>query len=286
MDCIKLIKRMKETQKIPFIYMVCTLPDRFDAVTEYRKDYGVYITGINRKKARYPFRTSSDRRLNFTLAHEIAHIALNHPQLPREAKTPHEIDLEEKEADEFAARLLMPESIIYTCNYYSVDSVAEYLNVSKTALLMRLNNLKRLNQPHAVKVPACSICGNTRFSAMADYCRICGQLLKNNLNGIRRIYYPEDIPTDRYKRVTVCPNCQSDCCHVTGDCCPCGTSIFNLCPECRYANPGNARYCEICGHSTVYYQKGFIKPWLEALNMQNDAISAVAEDYCGYSARD
>jgi hypothetical protein len=286
MDCVKLFRKMKDTQKIPFIYAFCDMPDKCDAITEYRKDHEVYITKINKKKVHYPFQTSYDRRLNFTLAHEIAHIALGHPLIPREAKTPEEIDMEEREADEFAGRLLMPEGIIYTCNYYSMAAVATYLNVSKTALLVRLNNLKRLNLPYAAKVPTCPICGNTHFSAMGEYCCICGECRRNEMKGIRRIYYPEDIRMDKYKRTIMCPQCHRDCSHVTGDSCSCGTSIFNLCSECNYANLGNARYCEICGQTTEYYAKGFLLPWQEALNEQKDAVMAVAEEYYGYMTRE
>ena len=64
---------------------------------------------ININKAKYPFEYSRDRRLNFTIAHEIGHIVLEHLLIPRSLKTGIELFIEEHEANEFAGRLLMPE---------------------------------------------------------------------------------------------------------------------------------------------------------------------------------
>lgn len=94
---------------------------------------------------------------------------------------------------------------------------------------------------------------------------ICGQKLKGNLKGIRRIYYPEEIPMDRYKRVICCPCCHADGQFAFGDCCKiCGTYIFNYCSEylnggsCSYSGIGNHQYCEVCGRPSYFLDKGFI----------------------------
>ena len=121
---------MKASQAVPFTYGFSYLPDNYEAITEYLCEYSLYLMHINRSKVRYPFETSSDRRLNFTLAHEIGHIMLDHLKVPRDLKSSIEIEMEENEANEFAGRLLMPD-YIYTCNYYSIDAVAQYFIVSK-----------------------------------------------------------------------------------------------------------------------------------------------------------
>ena len=97
----------------------------------------------------------------WTVAHEIGHIVLEHLLIPRSLKTGIELFIEEHEANEFAGRLLMPEKMLCSCNYYSIDSVAQYFIVSRSALWKRLNNMKRLDLLNSRKIQACSRCGNT-----------------------------------------------------------------------------------------------------------------------------
>ena len=274
LDCTRLIQKMKATQVIPFTYGFFNLPDKCEAITDYQCDYNVYLMQINRRKVRYPFETSSDRRLNFTLAHEIGHIMLDHLKIPRDLKSGIEIEMEENEANEFAGRLLLPESMLYTCNYYSLDAIAQYFIVSKTALWMRLNNMKRLDLLNGRKKRSCGCCGNTSFSAFSQFCGICGHPIRNGLRGIRRIIYPQDIRLDMFKRVLSCPVCNSNNTGAGDRCNRCGTYIFNYCSshyeshpdDCSFANMGNSRFCEMCGRPNYYFQKGLLQPWQEAGN--------------------
>lgn len=270
LDCPKILQKMRATQVIPFEYGFFNLDEKYDAITDYRKDYDVYLMQINRSKVRYPFEHSSDRRLNFTLAHEIAHIMLDHLKIPRDLKSPAILEQEEYEANEFASMLLLPEAMLYTCNFYSIDKVAQYFNVSKTALWMRLNNMKRLDLFSSRKTKSCSVCGNTSFSPFAEYCGICGTPLQRGLTGMRKIIYPTEIQMDRYKRVLVCPVCHSSK-HFAGEkCTRCGTPIFNFCSgiyddSCSYANLGNARHCEMCSRPTIFYHQGLLKNWQDKI---------------------
>lgn len=283
LDCVSLIKKMKQTQNIPFTYGCLRLPDKYDAITEFIPEHDVYIMQLNKSKINYPYEYSRDRRLNFTIAHEIGHIALEHLLIPRNIKSEEQLLIEEHEANEFAGRLIMPNEVIFTCNYYSLDAVSEYFVVSKTALWKRLNNMKRLDLLHSRKVRSCQQCGNTRFSPFAEFCGICGQLIRGNLNGIRRLYYPEAKPMDRYKRVEYCPKCNNQIKAGSGEICSvCSTYIFNFCTsyfednseECSYANPGNCRFCEMCGKPTYYNTNGFLKSW--------DVIPLVSEESALY----
>ena len=193
-----------------------------------------------------------------------------HLKVPRDLKSSIEIEMEENEANEFAGRLLMPGPMLYTCNYYSTDAVAQYFIVSKTALWMRLNNMKRLDLLNSRKVRSCSCCGNTHFSPFAKFCGICGNPIRNNLRGIRQIFYPQIIKLDMFKRVLSCPVCNSTSVIAGDHCGGCGTYIFNYCSShfehkitdnCLFANMGNSRYCEMCGKPTYYYRLGLLRSW-------------------------
>jgi hypothetical protein len=275
LDCMKIFERLKASQLIPLLYAFLELPDTCDAFTEYIIEHDVYFIRLNEKKANYPYTISHDRRFNFTLAHELSHIALGHALVPRELKTNEEIDLEEAEANELAGRLVMPEWLLLSCNYYSLYKAAEYFMVSKTALWQRLNNLKRLDLLNSRSIKACKRCGNTHFSALSEHCGICGEPLSKGLNGIQRIIYDSEIKTDRYKRVVECPLCKSK--HFKEDKCPrCNTYIFNYCsdylinPEsyCIHANPSSSRFCEMCGKPTYFYKRRLLKSWETVVNEQ------------------
>lgn len=162
----------------------------------------------------------------------------------------------------------LPEKLIYNYNFYSIDAVAEYFNVSKAALWIRLNNLKRLNLLSSRKIKTYPCCGNTNFSIFSEYCGICGTPLSNGLKGELRIKHPEEIPTDKHKRVLICPMCKQKI--TTRDkCSTCGTYIFNFCFDyitkgdsgCNAVHPWNFRYCEYCGKPIYFYAKGFISDW-------------------------
>ena len=135
---------------------------------------------------------------------------------------------------------------------------------------MRLNNMKRLDLLNSRKVRSCSCCGNTSFSAFAEYCGICGRPIRSGLRGIRRILYPQEIILDILKRVLSCPVCNSTITSTGDRCGRCGTYIFNYCSShsenniadnCSFANMGNSRYCEMCGKPTYYYLLGLLRPW-------------------------
>ncbi|MCB2291434.1 ImmA/IrrE family metallo-endopeptidase [Clostridium sp. CS001] len=272
LDCTLLIKKMKELQLIPFEYGFFELPPIYDALTEYNYKYNVYLMQINKNKAKYPYEHSHERRLNFTLAHEVAHIILDHLKIPREAKTSEEKILEELEADELGGILLMPKHLILSCNYPSLKSTSEFFIVSETALWKRLNNMKRLDLLTSRKISTCITCGNTCFSIFSEFCGICGNPVRNSLNGFKRVYYTQQIKLDKYRRVLECPLCKSDVKYAKDDRCTiCGTHIFNYCSsyfknidDCP-SNPSNNRFCEICGNPTYFFEKGFLDPWQEEL---------------------
>ncbi len=269
-DCIDLLVRMKEKGDPPVRLLATrSLKDDTDACTIYSKEQG-YIVKFNKNKFRYPFVTSADRRTNFTAAHEIGHISLEHLLIPARLKSGMESKMEELEANEFAARLLMPDRLIFSCNYHAFAQTAAYMNVSKAALRRRLANMGRIDMARSQGKRSCFKCGNTSFSAFARFCCICGDPIDSSKRGIRRVVYPVGIPQDRYKRALACPKCGTALDrNETERCSICGTYVFNYCTgyfepggsECSYANPGNARYCEMCGRPTCYLAEKYLAEW-------------------------
>jgi hypothetical protein len=268
LDCVAILRKMKQSGSygIQRIKLLKTLPEKVDAAAQYNAEAGEYAVFINHQRFCYPFQKSSHRRLNFTVAHEIGHIVLEHLILPRKSKTDREVHMEDLEADEFAARLLMPQKLLSSFNYYSIPVIAAWLNVSNSALVYRLNRLNRVDLITTRKVKSCIRCGNIRFSPFALYCGVCGQPLDRGSMGIRRIYYPDEVSMDSRKRSLICAKCQKSIAAITGEHCPCcSTSIFNLCSNiddgCSYANPAYARCCEMCGKPTHYQREGLFPSW-------------------------
>jgi len=91
----------------------------------------------------------SKTRQRFTTAHEIGHFVLGHlngkKKLYRDAKNVNVLDSREVEANNFAAQLLMPDTIIdfliYEENLTSVAKLARKFNVSEDSMRYRLKNL-------------------------------------------------------------------------------------------------------------------------------------------------
>jgi hypothetical protein len=271
-DGMKLLELLKASPRISFDYLLADMADDCDGAADYSHELDLYVILLNQNKINYPYKTSQHRRLNFTIAHELGHIALGHV-LSTAKKTKEQKAYEDLEADEFAGRFLLPEALLFSCNYYSITSAAEYFMVSETALWKRLNNMKRLDLFHSRRVNTCQKCGNTRFSVFAEYCGICGTALSEGLKGIRRVFYDSHIKMDRFKRVIECPVCKLK--HFIGDkCARCSTYIFNYCDQylisgdhiCGFANPTTSRFCEMCGKPTYFYRRGLITDWEEEAN--------------------
>ncbi|MDS1001910.1 ImmA/IrrE family metallo-endopeptidase [Clostridium sporogenes] len=155
LDCVELILKIEKNQSLPIqIKSMANLSDSFDAATVYSKENNCFLIIVNRNKIHYPFKISKHRRLNFTLAHELGHIYLRHYELPKNCKTEKDLYIEELEADEFAGKILMPKNKICTSNFKSIKEVAKYFNVSESAVLKRLTNIK---------------CSNLTYPILKDY---------------------------------------------------------------------------------------------------------------------
>ena len=89
---------------------------------------------INRKEPEY--------RQRFTVAHELGHCLLEHGARNRVNKTLEAPDHCEREANQFAAELLMPEyAVKKLAPDNGLDMLAWYFDVSTTAMYFRMKNL-------------------------------------------------------------------------------------------------------------------------------------------------
>ena len=98
----------------------------------------------------------SERRRRFTIAHEIGHFVL-HPELAHpEPARPERSDqvteagrVEDREADAFAAELLMPEHLVRQAareHGADVDRLADRFDVSRSAIRSQLQRLDILER--------------------------------------------------------------------------------------------------------------------------------------------
>jgi hypothetical protein len=89
---------------------------------------------------------SGERRRRFTIAHEIGHFMLHPPRarMERGGRVSEAGRLEEREADSFAAELLMPEPLVRQAVHEQgadVSRLADRFLVSKAAMQLRLKIL-------------------------------------------------------------------------------------------------------------------------------------------------
>ncbi len=115
------------------VLLLTTLPPELSGLVSLEKK----LIGIN---SRHHY-----RRQRFSVAHELGHILLKHP--PDIDSTPRDIRIEDREADIFAAELLMPthDLKIMVENGESVESLRQRYEVSKEALMIKLKALENSN---------------------------------------------------------------------------------------------------------------------------------------------
>lgn len=124
----------------------------------------------------------------------------------------------------------------------------------------------------------------------AKYCCICGNKFENNLKGIEKNSYYDDVKVDIIRKTCECPYCgETSSKFINGACSNCGTMLHNYCHKglyvdrgtCFYESPANARFCEMCGSQTYFFSMGFLRPWEEVRAIK--LASAVAEGVMEYS---
>lgn len=118
--------------------IIKTLPynDNADIVTNYYPEYDKAIMLVNRRR----ITDKLHKRLNFSFAHELGHIVLKHEGYYRNHPED-QVQFCEEEADEFAARFLVPDQELldnlfpFERTYYK--RLSNYFHVSEAVIKIR-----------------------------------------------------------------------------------------------------------------------------------------------------
>jgi len=292
-DCVQLAIQLNKDQRANIkIKSTLELPKKVLGRTHYIRQVNLYLVSINymqlydsmKQRAKYPYVYSSDRMINFTLAHEFGHIFIGHAEIS-DCEKNDEIKAEEDlEANEFAGRLLMPKASIENCNFSTLGEVAAHYLVSEQAILKRLTHLGRHDKRQASQTVVCSNCWNKKIESHYDYCPVCGVPLTDK-KGVFTMHYTDGFKTDQHSRAIPCPQCGNT--HYEDDdqyCRNCGLCLINCCTnnfcDVTYINDGCARYCYHCGSQSTFLANGILIDWKPA-KVALLQIQDIEEVICG-----
>lgn len=118
------------------------------------KDHNDLVSGliVPEKKTIYVNKYEQDNRQAFTIAHELGHWIMHKPELEkgdselavlyRKTGPGGNVDPKEKEANCFAANLLVPKSLLdkYPLEKYTIPELAQIFGVSEQVIAFRLAN--------------------------------------------------------------------------------------------------------------------------------------------------
>ncbi len=291
-DCVQLAIEInkKDSYNIK-IRSTEDLPKRVLGRTHYIRQADLYLISINstqlhdsmKNRSKYPYMYSSDRMVNFTLAHEFGHIFLEHAEIPDEDKDDALKEEEDLEANEFAGRLLMPKHSIENCNFSNVSEVAAQYLVSEQAILKRLTHLKRHDKRRNKPIEVCSNCWNPNIKSDYQFCPVCGVPLTDK-KGVLTMHYTDGYKMDDGGRAIPCPQCANTKYEDRDTYCRiCGLYLLNVCTSdfCEaMLDDGSARYCFYCGSQSSFLASGILSDW-KPVKQALLSIHEVEEDICG-----
>lgn len=272
-----------------------------DAYTDYSAvtdQYIVYYNDIDKQ-------IMNTYRYRWNIAHELGHIVLNHhkntnTQIFKRKLSDSEYDKMEKEADWFAAYILVPHIIVYNIQRFSNFSIKTICHVSETAESYRIDEFnlwkfhrsinnydKKLLKLYSHK-KICKICKSIVYDKF-KYCHICGNSKFTLFHKCKSINQGDDYM--KYKEINLskgCPLCDNEDIIENGKYCHiCGLGLKNECQyeydglsktfiQCEEAEktpiPSNARYCPYCGSKTTFYSNNVLSSW------QNEKNEIIIED--------
>jgi Zn-dependent peptidase ImmA (M78 family) len=198
-------------------------------------------------------------RDNFTYAHEIGHIVLgHHKEFHIDNLTEHENWLLNREANVFAANLLMPEEWVRSQiqkDYLALPEIGqlkELFRVSWEAMINRLDELCIQSKVLTYQM----------FAKRRPAEDLHVEESENDVNGRDPKVKISDI-----FRFLVCPRCGNN--SFSRDalfCRNCGMYLYNDCTslDCGRHNVPGARYCEYCGAETALLRSGFFEAYESA----------------------
>lgn len=236
-------------------------------------------------------------RINWTLAHELGHIALNHlndfPELEfcRSGLTDEQYTVLEKEADSFAGSLLSPLIVLKEIGVNSNHQIKSLCNISDEAAKHRFTSLIRYSKrktfmDYDIRLLSCFSdyiehkeylsrmgimnCPHCKSYLMnlTRYCKICGtRTTELELNFGKRMMIHDAIATDHSGKAIECPICNTEDIGSGPSCNNCGCYITNRCSNstgfssCAKILDGDARYCDECGYESDFHRQGILSTW-------------------------
>lgn len=225
-------------------------------------------------------------RINFTIAHEIGHIILDHHKdfdvtsVLKDNFSKEEYKILENEANCFARNILAPAPLSQKVPFlFRALKLNDIFNISFSAQNTRLNFLKSdLNYLTVTQIfsmqekydtyYSCRNCNNNHINKNYNYCPLCGSSKLKEGNGF--MIYKNEIELDKEKKAKICPKCHNEEILNGSHCKICGFELFNRCTNFETDNYGNiiegcaeicdanARYCHKCGFKTTFFQNGLL----------------------------
>ena len=273
-----------------------------DGATAYITEADLYIIYIND-------RMNPKVRINWTKAHEIGHIILNHSSimepvlLKRRGLTDKQYDTLEREAEWFAKLLICHPLILQKCGFDTSDIIMEICNISKRAAKNRLNEIVNPFNFHNeydlfismlfdnfINLKTCLKCKNRFFIAGATYCPVCGH---SEFEKFGEVMIYSSIKLDENHKAIRCPKCDNEIIiHKDGEYCQiCGVNLVNRCygdndcdyygnysgliEGCKTLAGGDARYCHKCGKQTTFGYFGLLKDWEAERKSKNEINNSI-----------
>jgi Zn-dependent peptidase ImmA (M78 family) len=252
---------------------------------------------------------NSDKRLNFTILHELGHIYLNHfifekTTLLRNGLSRSEYEVLEREVDCFARNVLAPSPIVNNLEFKHPGIISNIFNISLKAANTRLSLLKNdiynaslsygkieerfyrfiYKMTHTYR---CNDCGIKFLSDNPHNCKLCrSKNISKSLyfTGVDNQMIYKGFTLDKNGRAIICPKCENEELYEDADNCKiCNAPIINKCaetqidynefsPSCGAILDGNARYCK-CGNVSTFFQQELLKDW----ETERKAINGIEE---------
>ncbi len=264
----------------------CTIDDVIECIG--KDGYSIY-NGHNYTVA-YNNTINSKGRINFTLAHEIGHIVLNHHKdfevtnTLQDNFTKEEYKILENEANCFARNILAPAPLVMQLNFFGaifkmIDCFDITFKAATTRLSLLRNDLYYLNSEQIDEIKSkyqrkkqCDKCSTKYFDLSISYCPICGN---------KKLIIGDYFTMKRYEKVDIfskneCPICQNVEFSTDDQYCKiCGLKLHNSCSFCGAEMESNARYCTKCGQKTVYFETGILDDWETTKKVTNISINTL-----------
>jgi uncharacterized OB-fold protein len=236
-------------------------------------------------------------RIPYSIAHEIGHIVLNHlvdfeqTRLSRGGLTDAEYWVLEREAEIFAAELLMPLPILRALKVFKIEEIMAACKVSRTTAKIRSEEIRLsfkydqldddswMKQQFGLYLHKVPVCTNG-----ADRLTVKSRSLDLGAVNVaeEKLRY---VTTDGRGRFTVCPTCGNTLFSDHASYCRmCGMYLYNNCTSveedrgwypCGKVNLGDARYCEYCGAPTRLTELGLLMTWEEVVQTYGEIAAGL-----------